>query len=108
MCRFKSALVLKNRIFVPDYDSHDKMLQELGIKDNFTNASKVFVRVELFPADGNVFSAVDDWEMKVDQDILPERLQMAYGLPPAAPRSRPTTAPRSLFRESLRRTERSN
>ncbi len=81
MCRFKSALVLKNRIFLPDYDSHDKMLQELGISDNFTNASKVFVRVELYPADGNVFSAVDDWEMKVDQDILPEWWNEAERLP---------------------------
>ena len=81
MCRFKSALVLKDRIFLPDYDSHDKMLQELGIKDNFMNASKVFVRVELFPADGNVFSAVDDWEMKVDQDILPEWWNEAERLP---------------------------
>ena len=81
MCQFKSALVLKDKIFLPDYDSHDKMLQELGISDNFTNASKVFVRVELFPADGNVFSAVDEWEMEVDQDILPEWWNEAERLP---------------------------
>ena len=72
MCQFKSALVLKDKIFLPDYDSHDKMLQELGIEDNFTNASKVFVRVELSPADGDIFSDVDGWKLKVDQDILPE------------------------------------
>ena len=72
MCQFKSALVLKDTIFLPDYDSHDKMLQELGIEDNFTNASKVFVRVELSPADGDIFSDVDGWKLKVDQDILPE------------------------------------
>ena len=58
MCQFKSALVLKDKIFLPDYDSHDKMLQELEIEDNFTNASKVFVRVELSPTDGNIFSDV--------------------------------------------------
>ena len=72
MCQFKSALVLKNRIFLPDYDSHNKMLQELGIEDNFTNASKVFVRVELSPADGDIFGDVDGWKLKADQDILPD------------------------------------
>lgn len=81
MCQFKSALVLKDRIFLPDYDSHDKMLQELGIEDNFTNASKVFVRVELSPADGHIFSAVDGWELEVDQDILPEWWNEAERLP---------------------------
>ena len=81
MCQFKSALVLKDRIFLPDYDSHDKMLQELGIEDNFTNASKVFVRVELSPADGDIFSDVDGWKLIVDQDILPEWWNEAERLP---------------------------
>ena len=81
MCQFKSAFVLKDRIFLPDYDSHDKMLQELGIEDNFTNASKVFVRVELSPADGDIFSDVDGWELKVDQDILPDWWNEAERLP---------------------------
>ena len=81
MCQFKSALVLKDRIFLPDYDSHDKMLQELGIEDNFTNASKVFVRVELSPEDGDIFSDVDGWELKVDQDILPDWWNEAERLP---------------------------
>lgn len=81
MCQFKSALVLKDRIFLPDYDSHDKMLQELGIEDNFTNASKVFVRVELSPTDGNIFSAVDGWKLNIDQDILPEWWDEAERLP---------------------------
>lgn len=81
MCQFKSALVLKDKIFLPDYDSHDKMLQELGIEDNFTNASKVFVRVELSPADGDIFSDVDGWKLKVDQDILPDWWNEAERLP---------------------------
>ena len=81
MCQFKSALVLKDRIFLPDYDNHNKMLHELGIEDNFTNASKVFVRVELSPADGDIFSDVDGWELKVDQDILPDWWNEAERLP---------------------------
>lgn len=81
MSQFKSALVLKDRIFLPDYDSHDKMLQELGIEDNFTNASKVFVRVELSPTDENIFSAVDGWKLNVNQDILPDWWNEAERLP---------------------------
>ena len=81
MCQFKSALALKDRIFLPDYDSHDKMLQELGIEDNFTNASKVFVRVELSPADGDIFSDVEGWKLKVDQNILPDWWNESERLP---------------------------
>lgn len=55
MCQFKSALLLKNRVFVPDYDSHSDMLDELGIKDDMLNASKTFVRVELSPENFTFF-----------------------------------------------------
>ena len=72
MCKLKSSIILRNKIFMPDYDSHSKMLDELGIADNYFNASKVFVRAELSPADGNVFSDIDGWKLRVDQDITPE------------------------------------
>ena len=72
MCKLKSAIILKNRVFVPEYDSHTEMLEELGIKDDYLNASKTFVRVELSPTDGDVFSDIDTWELSVDQDIMPE------------------------------------
>ena len=72
MCKLKSAIILKDRIFMPDYDSHSKMLEELGITDDYINASKVFVRAELSPADGDVFSDIDGWKLEVDQDITPE------------------------------------
>ena len=57
---------------MPDYDSHSKMLEELGITDDYINASKVFVRAELSPENGDVFSDIDGWEFSVDQDITPE------------------------------------
>ena len=57
---------------MPDYDSHSEMLEELKITDDYFNASKVFVRAELAPADGDVFSDIDDWKFCVDQDITPE------------------------------------
>ena len=72
MCQFKSAIVLKNRVFVPDYDSHSKMLNELHIEDDFAHASTQFVRVELSPPDGNKLSDIDGWVLKVDQDITPD------------------------------------
>ena len=72
MCKLKSAIILKDRIFMPDYDSHSKMLEELGITDDYFNASKVFVRAELVPENGDVFSDIDGWKFEVDQDITPE------------------------------------
>ena len=72
MCKLKSAIILKDRIFMPDYDSHSKMLEELGITDDYFNASKVFVRAELVPENGDVFSDIDGWKFEVDQDITPD------------------------------------
>ena len=72
MCRFKSMILLKDRVFIPNYDSHQDMLEELKIEDNRKNAERLFVRVELSPTDGDVFSDISTWEYKADQDILPE------------------------------------
>ena len=72
MCKLKSAIILKDRIFMPDYDNHSKMLEELGITDDYINASKVFVRAELSPKNEDVFSDIDGWKFSVDQDITPE------------------------------------
>ena len=72
MCQLKSGLVFEDRVFVPEYDSHDRMLEELGIEDNYLNASKTFVRVELSPEDNDVFSDIDGWKLKTDQDVLPD------------------------------------
>ncbi len=72
MCKLKSAIILKDRIFMPDYDSHSKMLEELKITDDYFNASNVFVRAELVPENGNVFSDINDWKLEVGQDITPE------------------------------------
>ena len=72
MCRFKSAIILKDRVFVPDYDSHTDMLKELGIEDTKANAERLFIRAELYPANGDEFSDIDTWEFNVDQDILPD------------------------------------
>ena len=72
MCMFKSGIILKDEVFVPDYDSHTDMLSELKIKDTEANARKLFVRAELLPPCGNVFIPIDEWIFKVDQDIRPD------------------------------------
>lgn len=74
MCQLKSCLVLKDRVFCPDYNSHQQMLEELGIEDDYLHASKTFVRVELKPPDNtkSLIEPLDRWTLKVDQDIVPE------------------------------------
>ena len=72
MCQLKSAIILKDRVFVPEYDSHTDMLEELGIKDTEENAGRLFVRAELTPPDGDAFRPLNEWKFKVDQDILPD------------------------------------
>lgn len=74
MCRLKSCLVLKDRVYCPDYDSHQDMLEKLGIKDDYMHASKTFVRVELLPPDGvkSLMEPLDSWTLRVDQDVTPE------------------------------------
>lgn len=74
MCQLKSCLVLKDRVFCPDYNSHQQMLEELGIEDDYLHASKTFVRVELTPPDvvQSLIEPLDRWTLRVDQDIVPE------------------------------------
>ena len=72
MCKLKSAIILKDRIFIPEYDSHSDMLNELGIVDDYLGASKKFVRAELSPKDNDIFSEIESWVFNVDQDITPE------------------------------------
>ena len=74
MCQLKSCLVLKDRVYCPDYESHQDMLEKLGIKDDYLHASKTFVRVELIPPDGvqSLIEPLSRWTLKVDQDVTPE------------------------------------
>ena len=72
LCKLKSAIILKDRVYMPfDHDHHSKMLEELGIQDKtqFPN----FVRIETIPKDGNLFNHNEDnWLYSVDQDYLLE------------------------------------
>lgn len=77
MCRFKSGIILKNKIVVAPggNDSHSELLESLGIVDDYIGASKTFVRAELVPYDKWWTSPEEypeSWEFIVDQDITPD------------------------------------
>ena len=74
MCRFKSGIILKNRVVLSpeNNESHSRLLESLKIEDNEFNASHVFVRVELIPKDGNRAADIKSWKYVVDQDIVPD------------------------------------
>ena len=72
MCQFKSGIILKDRVFIPDYDSHADMLEELKIQDSTFIPN--FVKVEFLPPENSNLAPSDysNWIYKIDQDILPE------------------------------------
>ena len=74
MCKFKSVIILKNKIELAPQgnESHSDLLDSLGIDDTTFNASKVFVRAELTPPDGDIVAPIKEWNYNVDQDITPD------------------------------------
>ena len=78
MCQFKSGIILKDRVFLPDYDSHTEMLEELKIKDTRANAERLFIRAELLPPRNDIFAPIEEWSFQVDQDILPDWYVASY------------------------------
>ena len=78
MCRFKSGIILKNKVVVAPgaNDSHSDLLESLGIKDDYFGATNVFVRAELVPVNDEWWidpaEEPDKWRFIVDQDMRPE------------------------------------
>ena len=74
MCRFRSGILLKDRVVIArkDNDSHQDMLEELNISDTYENAARVFVRAELIPEKDEWWTNPDGWEFVIDQDIVPD------------------------------------
>ncbi len=74
MCEFKSGIILKSKVVLAPRgnESHSSLLESLNIEDTRENATKVFIRAELIPKDGNKATSVDDWKYIVDQDITPD------------------------------------
>ena len=74
MCRFKSGIILKNKVVLTPIfnDSHSTLLESMGIKDDRIGMTKIFVRAELIPPNNNVFASINKWKFIVDQDVVPE------------------------------------
>lgn len=78
MCNFKSGIILRDRVAVAqgEDDSHERLLESLGIEDSYIGASKTFVRAELVPHKNEWWISPLEhpelWDFVVDQDILPE------------------------------------
>ena len=74
MCRFKSGIILKNRVVIAQgsNDSHGDMLESLKIKDTSENAMTKFVRAECVPPNNEWWTHPKTWELIVDQDIVPD------------------------------------
>lgn len=74
MGKFKSGIILKNKIELAPQgnESYSDLLVSLGIDDTTFNASKVFIRAELTPPDGDIAVPIEKWNYNVDQDITPD------------------------------------
>lgn len=78
MCKFKSGIQLKNRnVLAPtENESHSDLLKNMKIEDNVYNASRKFVRAELIPPNDNIAADIEEWQYKVDQDIVPDWFEL--------------------------------
>lgn len=78
MCQFKSGIILKSKVVVAPEgnDSHNDLLESLGIEDNYAGATKKFVRAELVPKNDEWWVSPeeypDKWTFVIDQDITPD------------------------------------
>lgn len=81
MCRFKSGIILKNRVVLAPKgnESHTDLLESIGMKDTTSNALTKFVRAELLPENEDKSSPIEKWRFHVDQDVVPEWFEMDRG-----------------------------
>ena len=73
MCRPISAIITKDRVLFSEIQhSHTEILEEHKIPDVTKDAeTQQFVRAELYPKNGDMFSDIRGWVFNVDQDIIP-------------------------------------
>jgi hypothetical protein len=74
MCNFWSAIVTKDGdVFYDELtDRHEKIIEDHKLLDDTNDRMKrQFVRIEISPSDGDVFSLVDGWNFKIDEGEVP-------------------------------------
>jgi len=71
MCKPASFVLTKDKVFwSKKTDSHDEIIREFGLHEG--NAVQIYtLKVEISPADGDIFSDPATWPYKLDQDMLP-------------------------------------
>ena len=75
MCNFFSCIVKKNGEVVWDsaIDNHSELVELGKIQDDTADTAKMkFARVEITPPDGDVFSPLEKWILKIDETITPD------------------------------------
>ena len=73
MCRFYSAIVLKNGDLLHNENltSHEDIIRLFNINDTQANYDK-FVRVEFTPDDNSDFSDIEKYKLNIDESSTPE------------------------------------
>ena len=73
MCRFYSAIVMKNGDLLHNENlmSHEDIIDLFGINDTQVNCDK-FVRVEFTPDESSDYPDIEKYKLQVDEDSIPE------------------------------------
>ena len=74
MCKFLSAIVLKNGDIICDpqsTDSHEDLIKYLDLKDDIiSQAQESFCRVEFIPDYDDIFD-LSEWKLVLDESVKP-------------------------------------
>jgi len=72
MCNPASFIVTKDQTFwSKKTDSHEEIISELNLVE-IVASKTTLVRVEITPDGGDLTLPIDQWQYRVDQDILPD------------------------------------
>lgn len=71
MCKFLSAIVLKNGDLIcdPFIDSHEDLIDRYNLRDNNTNN---FIRIEHTPDDDFYYSDLTEYKLHIDENTTPD------------------------------------
>ena len=53
-------------------ESHTDIIEKLGLREQNVRGEYLFVRIEITPPNDDFMAPLDQWQFKVDQDVLPE------------------------------------
>ena len=72
MCKPASLIITKERVFwSAKTDSHEDIIREFDLKDEVAERITL-VRVEITPPGDDMRLPLDQWQFRLDQDLLPE------------------------------------